>query len=196
MLVACILKGITPFLRNTYTSNVYLCRNLILNSDCMGKGVSTRSAPLGGMNYDWLMWIDSDMVYTPENLFQLLKLDKDISSGSAMTDPKVKRLNWGLLNEEGKCNFVLKDDVPSFPRTAEGLAEVDFVGFSWLLVRRGVFEKIPFPWFRPITTQYKDTRYFPSEDIGWCHSAKENGFKIYVDPECHIGHEKPVVMMG
>jgi len=191
------LKGITFHLRNTYTSNVYLLRNSILKDNAASGGIKVSdNVPLNGFPYDYLMWIDSDMVFTPEQFFKMLAREKDIMSGSAMTDPRTRKLNWGKIDTEGRCNFVTKDTVKDFPLDEDGLADVDFVGYAWLLVRKGVYEKMLFPWFRPMTTRYGNNMYFPSEDIGWCHAVKELGFKIYVDPELHIGHEKPVVMVG
>ena len=197
LLVSFIQRGITPYLRNTYTSNVYLCRNLLLRDGVLGAGIKmSDNVPLNGLEYDYLMWIDSDMVFTPDHVFTLVKHDKDIVNGSAMIDPKKKKLNWGLLDKEGRCNFILKDDVPKYPKDERGLAEVDFVGFAFMLVKRGVFESMPYPWFRPVMKKIGENVFFPSEDIGWCHNAKDAGYKIYVDPEVHIGHEKPVVMVG
>lgn len=197
LLVSCIQKGITPYLRNTYTSNVYLCRNVLLREGVLGEGIKVSdNQPLNGLAYDYLMWIDSDMVFTPEHVYRLIKYDRDIVSGSAMIDPKKKKLNWGRIDDVGHCRFILKDDVPKYPRDEQGLAEVDFVGFAFMLVKRGVFESIPYPWFRPVTQKIGGNVFFPSEDIGWCHTVREAGFKVWVDPDVHIGHEKPMVMIG
>ena len=33
-----------------------------------------------------------------------------------------------------------------------------------------------------------------SEDVGFCLRARENGYKIWVDPTVCVGHEKTVVL--
>ena len=35
---------------------------------------------------------------------------------------------------------------------------------------------------------------FTSEDVGFCRTAIEKGFKIYVDPNTIVGHEKARIL--
>ncbi len=111
----------------------------------------------------------------------------------AITDPSVGRVNFGVYKEEDKgggCHFYKTPDLATIPRTDDGLFEADFCGFAWLLVKKGVFESIPYPWFKPLVREVNGVYNFPSEDISWCYEAKKYGWKIYVDPEAKIGHEK------
>jgi GT2 family glycosyltransferase len=191
------MKGITPIMRREYTSNVYLARNVILRPDGLTNGVKVKEAlPLEGSPYDWLMWIDSDAIFKPDDVWRLLKHDLDICAGSAVTNPQEGKLSWGNFNKEtGACDFATRLTVPNYPKNEKGLVEVEFTGFHWVLIKAGVFEKIEYPWFRPTVKRVGGFVYFPSEDISWSMAAMEKGFKIYVDPECKIGHEKSVNVM-
>jgi GT2 family glycosyltransferase len=196
LLASCYSRGVTPLMRREYTSNVYLARNMILKPDILLKGFKTRDArPLEGSEYDWLMWIDSDAVFNTSQFWRLVKYNVDIVAGSAITNMEQGKVSWGMFNKDGSCEFCKKDDFGELKRDEQGLFEVDFTGFHWILIKRGVFEKIEYPWFQPITKKIGENIYFPSEDIGWSMRAREAGFKIMVDPECKIGHEKPVTLM-
>jgi hypothetical protein len=195
LLASCILKGVTPIMRREYTSNVYLTRNMILEPDILKRGFPMNGVqPLRGTGYDWLMWIDSDAVFRSEDVWHLMDHNVDICTGSAITNMEQGRLQWGFHNSDGTCEFARKIDLDKYNRNDDGLIEVEFTGFHFLLVRRGVFEKLGYPWFRPVPKVMKDQVFFPSEDISWCSLAIEAGFKIHVDPTIKLGHLKAVTL--
>ena len=70
--------GITPILSSSYNSVVYYVRN-----QCLGGSVlaGKNQHPFNGQNYDYIMWIDSDMVFTVDDFIGLLNMNKDIASG-------------------------------------------------------------------------------------------------------------------
>lgn len=76
----------------------------------------------------------------------------------------------------------------------EDLVEVAYTGMGFMLVKRGVFEKLEYPWFRPIEKKIGDMVDFTMEDVAFCLRAKEAGFKIFIDPAVKVGHEKNVVL--
>ena len=54
-----------------------------------------------------------------------------------------------------------------------------------------------YPWFRPEWREFPfetPVKEFTSEDVSWCHLAKENGYDIHVDPTVVVGHEKMMVL--
>ena len=61
--------GITPILSSSYNSVVYYVRN-----QCLGGSVlaGKNQHPFNGQNYDYIMWIDSDMVFTVDDFIGLL----------------------------------------------------------------------------------------------------------------------------
>ena len=40
----------------------------------------------GKLQYDWQLWIDSDIVFSSEKFWQLVLMDQDIASGWYMTE--------------------------------------------------------------------------------------------------------------
>lgn len=63
-----------------------------------------------------------------------------------------------------------------------------------MLVKRGVFESMEYPWFRPIEKKIGNMVDFTMEDVAFCIQAKERGYKVEIDPLVRVGHEKKVVL--
>jgi len=74
--------GIITALSQHYLPNVYQARTKVLGAS-VERGVDQKPFD-GKVDYDYLMWIDSDMVFEPENFFKLLDHDKDVVSGMYM----------------------------------------------------------------------------------------------------------------
>jgi GT2 family glycosyltransferase len=164
------------------------------------------------LQYDYLLWIDSDIIFRPEHLIQLLSHNDDIVSGIyMMADNKhfatVKNWDEEYFKQHGSFQFLTPQDIPnnsvqkSFadkPETVNRqpfpLLEVAYTGMGFMLVKRGVFESMEYPWFRPIEIQIGNMTDFTMEDVSFCLRAQEKGYKIYIDPTVRVGHEKKVVI--
>lgn len=65
---------------------------------------------------------------------------------------------------------------------------------GFILVKKGVFESMEYPWFKPIEKKIGNMVDFTMEDVAFCLTAREKGFEIYVDPTVRVGHEKKVIL--
>ena len=129
-----------------------------------------------GANY--LLFIDSDQIWEPDSLAKAYKLiqhkDVDIVSGIYFTKnkphlPVIKRLDM----RAGCYNIITKWGNEPF--------EVDGAGMGFMLIPRYVVEKMKTP--------YCDWVGGFSEDLYFCLKAKkDHGFKIWADPQIHLGH--------
>ena len=63
-----------------------------------------------------------------------------------------------------------------------------------MLVKKGVFENMKYPWFQPIEKRIGDMVDFTMEDVAFCLRAKEKRFKIWIDPQVRVGHEKKITL--
>jgi len=180
-------KNIEYELMCEYAPNVYFVRGMLL-----GGNYSKGSSQLpwdGEKNYDYIMWIDSDQVFEPEHFFKLLKHDKDIVSGLYLSKPKED----GLEAIPTLFSCIIEDhEAGGAPRnlwTHEINGELIKVwsnGMGWMLVKKGVFEKVDYPWFGMINNH--------GEDISFQLRAKDAGFDSYVDTSVIVGHEKSIVL--
>ena len=133
------------------------------------------------------MWIDSDQVFEPNDFFKLLEHDKDIVSGLYLRKPQGDTLDdipieFACFNEDGKRLYTNEVNGE--------LRKVWSNGMGWMLIKKGVFEKIEYPWFGPIITGLG----FHGEDVSFQIRAKDVGFESYVDTSIVVGHEKGVIL--
>lgn len=116
---------------------------------------------------DALLFLDSDMFPTEDMLVKLIEADKDIISALAFR--RVPDYEPCIFTEEGFYH-----DYP------EGLIEVEATGMACTLIKRGVFERVPKPWFFPEPVI--------GEDKAFCRRAKNAGHKIWCDTTLECGH--------
>lgn len=193
LIQVCIQSGIRPILSQTYDPVVYYVRNKCLGGDVL-RGKNQK--PFNGeIDYDYMMWIDSDIIFTPEQVGALLKRDLPIVAGVyKMSDDThyavVKDWDVEYFKKSGSFQFLTPADVEG-----QDLVEVDYSGFGFMLVKRGVFESLEYPWFRPIMHDLGNgVMDFSSEDVSVCKMLKAVGHKIYIDPAVRVGHEKMRVL--
>jgi len=191
----CQQNGINLILSQRYNSNVYYVRPQCLWANVLrGK----KQIPFNGdVQYDYIMWIDSDVLFTPDHFVALLKHDKDIVAGMYPMEggthyPIVQNWNEEYFLKNGTFEFLEKES----PIVQVGeLFESSYSGMGFMLVKKGVFETIEYPWFAPEFFEFGNGVVdFCSEDAGFCRKAQANGFKIWIDPKVIVNHEKTTVL--
>ena len=198
LVYACLQNGIQPIMSQHYSPLLYYVRNMCLGGDNL-RGVDQK--PFGGQfDYDYIMWIDSDIVFTPEHFFKLLNHDKDIVSGLYMMNDNIHYAtveDWDdeFFLKNGHFQFLNREMV----QAKQGkLFTADYTGFGWVLTKKGVFESLEYPWFQPMWTEYnidgKLVRDFTMEDVAFCKMIKQKGFDVWIDPTIIVGHEKMMVL--
>ena len=124
-------------------------------------------------NFDYLLFIDADMVFPPDLLLRLLKHDV----------PIVNALAFRRIRPHYPCIFSWNKKEGSY-ETAEystGLLEVDATGMPAILIKTEVFKKMKQPWY-----YYRDHLF--SSDLTFCENARKAGYKILIDTDLKIGH--------
>ena len=135
------------------------------------------------IDYDYMMWIDSDIVFEPHNFKQLLGHEKDIVSGLYMIQ---KTPGIYDIPDEYACIDLDNNRFNRFEyEGTRELKEVKANGMGWMLVKKGVFESIKKPF---------DLTLEKGEDIVFQLKAREQGFKSYVDTSVIVGHEKSFIL--
>ena len=198
LVYACLQNGIQPIMSQHYSPLLYYVRNMCLGGDNL-RGIDQK--PFGGQfDYDYIMWIDSDIVFTPEHFFKLLQDDKDIVSGLYMMNDNIHYAtveDWDdeFFLKNGHFQFLNREMVQA--KKGE-LFTADYTGFGWVLIKKGVFESLEYPWFQPMWTEYnidgKIVRDFTMEDVAFCKMIKQKGFDVWIDPTIIVGHEKMMVL--
>ena len=189
----CWQNGIQYAVSRHASSNVYYVRNICLGGD-VRRGVAQKPFN-GAIEYDYLMWIDSDQVFTPQQFQRLLDHDQDIVSGVYLMAnghhlTTVKEWDEEYFKEHGSFQFLTLADI----QDKTELMPVSYTGFGFMLIKYGVFEALPYPWFQPITQKIGHMVDFASEDVSFCQQASGAGYQIYIDPMVKVGHEKLMIL--
>lgn len=139
----------------------------------------------GDFTYDKIFWVDSDIVWTPEDFLKLYRRwDLDIVSGLYLLDDE-KSVPVQVL---GDLRRLEKPEV----QFREKLFQARAVGFGFVCIKSGVFESMERPWFKLARINRGDEKpeLMVGEDFSWCYAATEKGFEIWVDPTVNVIHRK------
>ena len=178
-------KGITWAWSNDYASHVADAREITLSGNRNNDITNTK--PLEGkVTYDKILWIDSDMAWTPEDVTKVYESDKDVVSGAYMQSNGSVMAFDKLLGKSYMHNEVLEMKEPVRIATA---------GFGFICFKSGIFEKMSRPWFQmvPTSLEIDGKQYdFPimGEDMSLCKRVTDMGFEIWLDPSVKLIHHK------
>ena len=173
---------------------------------CLGANVLRGPNQLpwdGKLEYDYQLWIDSDIVFNSEKFFQLIldanpegKEERHIVAGWYCTeDGKTTSVAHWLEEDDFRNNggVMNHETIESISKRRKPFT-VDYTGFGWLLIRKGVFEHegLPYPWFAPKMQVFEsgEVQDMCGEDVSFCLDAIAAGFEIWCDPRIRVGHEK------
>ena len=199
-LVEMTKKGYQISLVNEYSSFVAFSRMKTLGLDVLRGGTQT---PFGGeKEYDVWVTIDSDIFFSPEQLIELIE-DTDkypvISGLYKMIDLKhyaaVKDWDLEYFKKNGSFEFINVSNLDK----KEKYIDVAYNGMGFFACRKGVIEKLTYPYFSyPLleieTEDGKVLRDMCSEDVAFCKNLKDVGYKVMVNTGLCVGHEKKLVI--
>jgi len=147
---------------------------------------------------EWLMMIDTDMVFKYDDVERMLQ------SADPIEAPVVGGLCFAINTQFGQYPVVYRDlnnvpvvifDLPDF-----GMMPVDATGAAFLLVHRTIFEKYkrtgPHPWFHRLEVNKSGSfeGAFLGEDLSFCWWLRMNDVPIYVNIDVEVGHVKTMTI--
>lgn len=188
----CVNNGINLEVLQMYSSNVYHVREAFLSQTVMS--LTKNIKPFGGRRYDYSLWIDSDQVFTPDDLERLISHDVDIVAGAIKVGQGDEfAFGWfddDTMHKKGELMRMKANEIDG----RKALIDVDFCGFAFTLVKRGVFESLRFPYFEalPYSAWSPCKGYYgmAGEDLSTFYRMKQAGYKVWLDPRTRIPHEK------
>ena len=166
---------------------------------CLGANVLRGPDQLpwdGKLEYDYQLWIDSDIVFNLENFYRILWMQKDIAAGWYCTEDgkTTSCAHWLEEDDFAKNGGVMNHEMLDSIGKRRKPFTVDYTGFGWTLIKKGVFEhpELKYPWFAPQMQVFEsgEVQDMCGEDVSFCLDAIKAGFDIWVDPKCRVGHEK------
>ena len=199
-LMLMVQKGYKITLINEYSSFVSFSRMKTLGLDVL-RGAT--QVPFGGrLEYDVWLTIDSDIVFTPHQVIELIEdVDKHpvVSGLYRMADLKhyaaVKEWDMEYFKKHGTFQFLKVDELD----TSEKYMKVAYNGMGFFACRKGIIENLKYPYFSyPLieieTEDGKLLRDMCSEDVAFCKNLKDAGYHVIVNTSLRVGHEKMLVI--
>ena len=132
-----------------------------------------------GSDYKMLLWIDSDIVWTPEDVLKAYNSEYDVITGCYAVNGN-EELVAALMDNEWVEDWFLD--------TIEHPVRVDSCGMGFLAIKSGIIEKID----RPVFSVDTKTTIL-GEDIILCKKLRALGVDIWLDPTIRLGHVKKVI---
>jgi hypothetical protein len=143
--------------------------------------------------FDELIWVDSDVLFRPEDVATLRNHDLPLVCGVC---PKKGPRQFA-------CAFLPGTRSITFGRDG-GLTEVRYCGFGLVYTRRVVYETIQerlrlpvcnqrfgqslVPFFAPLVVEDAEGAWYLSEDYAFCERARQCGFRIMADTSLRLWH--------
>lgn len=133
---------------------------------------------------DWVLWLDSDMVFAPDTLQRMLKVcqDNDISFLTALCfrrkPPYTPCLFDRLEKVEKGASYTALLSVP------EGLFKVGGCGFAGVLMSTDVLLSV----YNKFNGKMFDPMDGFGEDVSFCWRARQCGYDIWCDSSIEFGH--------
>jgi GT2 family glycosyltransferase len=135
------------------------------------------------MNAEYILWLDSDMVFQPdllERMFKVMEENKlDFLSGLYFrrAKPFTPVIFDKLEMREDGCHWHNMESVPT------ELTEIEGCGFGVVLMKSEIIANV-FGSQGDLFTPLMGV----GEDLSFCWRARQAGYKLYLDPSISLGH--------
>ena len=143
--------------------------------------------------YDRLMFIDSDIEFSPDDVAKLWNMDADVAVGIYAMKKPGKDVYAGWVNGEQ----VLADRL-------DGITALDYAGTGFMMIKREVLDRMykewperrheegdtirAFTWFDPRVVNTGSGEFYASEDYAFCLDWRQLGGEILCDPSIRLKH--------
>jgi hypothetical protein len=202
----------TVLISNQYSSCVHFAR-----AKCLGASVMRGPNQLpfdGQIPYDVAIWIDSDIVFTSEQVIDLIEsttIHSVVSGIYRMEDMKsfcaVESWDTQYYVKNGGCFQFLTEEKINEYKSATGLNYMPcaYAGLGFCAFRYGVLEdsRLKYPWFHSDVQVIKtndpnvpELHDMASEDVALFRKLIDTGIipHVMVRLDMRVGHEKSVVL--
>lgn len=164
--------------------------------------------PFNDEEYDYWITIDSDQVFSPAHVIDLLDSLETypVVSGcyrmaNLTTYPIVEKWDTEYFKKNGAFEFMKIDDLTEWKKENEGVRfkKVCYTGMGFFGMRKEVLNAMKYPYFdcEPTTIEGENgvkLRDIMSEDVAFCRNIQKAGYDIMLNVDLRVGHEKRIVL--
>lgn len=163
--------------------------------------------PFNGQHFDVWITIDSDIIFTYEQVIKLIESTDEhpvVAGMYRMADlvnyAFVKDWDETYFKEKGVFQFIKPEDIEKWKEETQfKYFPVVYSGLGFMAIRKEVFDKIKYPYFDSeiLTITNKDgtvIRDICSEDVSLCKKITQSGYQIMINTDIRVGHLKPLII--
>lgn len=163
--------------------------------------------PFDNMDFDVWITIDSDIIFTPQQVIDLIESTEKhpVVSGmyrmSNLTSYTiVKDWDTEYFAKNGTFKFLTPEDITKWKsETQLKYLPVHYTGLGFFAITKDVLRKMTYPYFHSemqeiITDDGKILRDICSEDVAFCKNILKLGIPIVINTDIRVGHNKLIVI--
>lgn len=163
--------------------------------------------PFDGQDFDIWVTLDSDVIFTPDQIISLLESTEEhpvVSGMYRMADLAhfafVKERDTDYFLKNGTFKFSTPEDVETWKKETElKYLPVYYAGMGFMAVRREVLDKMKYPYFDSeleelVKEDGTKIRDICSEDVAFSKNVKKAGYDIVVNTDLRVGHCKNLII--
>jgi hypothetical protein len=163
--------------------------------------------PFNGDTYDVWVTIDSDIIFTAEQLFELIEATEKhpvVSGVYRMSDLQhfavVQNWDHNYFSKNGTFEFLTQDALTNWKSETDlKYMPICYTGMGFFACRKEVLDKMSYPYFDGDLKEIKGDndvvmRDISSEDVNFCQNIAKAGYQIVVNVDLRVGHLKPIVI--
>ena len=163
--------------------------------------------PFDNMDFDVWITIDSDIIFTPQQVIDLIESTEQhpvvggmyrMSNLTSYTI--VKDWDTEYFAKNGTFKFLTPEDVTKWKtETQLKYLPVHYTGLGFFAITKDVLRKMSYPYFYSemqeiITDDGKILRDICSEDVAFCKNILKLGIPIVINTDIRVGHNKLIVI--
>jgi hypothetical protein len=163
--------------------------------------------PFDNMDFDVWITIDSDIIFTPQQVIDLIESTEKhpVVSGmyrmSNLTSYTiVKDWDTEYFAKNGTFKFLTPEDITNWKNETQlKFLPVHYTGLGFFAITKDVLRKMTYPYFHSemqeiITDDGKILRDICSEDVAFCKNILKLGIPIVINTDIRVGHNKLIVI--
>ena len=138
-------------------------------------------------DYDYILFVDSDIVFDAECLNKLLEHDTDIVTGLYITR-RGEEKNVAYTSVITGRRWPKREAKLIHDNKSTGYDEIAACGFGFCLIKTEVIKNMS-KRYKSLFEPFKCV----GEDIAFCLRAKKCGYRIFIDRDVKVGHIGEIV---
>jgi len=163
--------------------------------------------PFNNEDFDLWITIDSDIIFTPEQVIELIESAEHhpvVAGMYRMADLTnyafVKDWDINHFKENGTFKFSTPEEIDVWKKeTSFKYYPVAYTGMGFMAVKKEVFDKMQYPYFDAelniiIADDGKVIKDICSEDVAFSKNIIKAGYQIMINTDIRVGHLKQLVI--